>query len=134
MNDKPKDQRELLEFAGEIQRLMDARGVGGVVLLVSPTAAAWRHIIPAWAAIVPHPKGRGWIVQIRGSTPAGHDRTEATMHFLGVLRDMSRDCTELFARCFRMAKSQIELSGGAVEHEPFGRGAERPDPFGGKTE
>lgn len=131
MTAKPKDQAELIAFAEELEALMAARGVGGTLMLVSPTAAAWRHVLPEWAAIVPNEKRGGWIVQIRGSTPAGHERTEATMHFLGVLRDMARDCTELFGRCFRMAKMQIEMGGGEVDHAPFAGGAERPDPMGG---
>lgn len=113
-------QRALRIVTDEIEVLMAARGVGGVVLLVSPEAAAWKHVVPPWAAIRMHPKGL--VIEIRGSTPAGHERTEQTMHLLGTLRDMGGDVVNMYGRLFRLARSQIELMGGAVEHLAHGGG------------
>lgn len=126
-----EQQRQLRAVTEEIKALCDARNVGGVVMLVSEDAAAWLHVVPHWAAIARDPKG--FRIAIRGSTPAGLRRTESTMHMLGTLRDMASDCLNLYGRLFRVAKSQIEISGGDVAHEPFG-GGRRPDPQGGNLD
>lgn len=126
-------QRALRAVTEEVRALLDARRVGGVVLLVNEEAAAWLHVIPDWAAIERHPLG--FRIKLRGSTEAGRQRTEATFHLLGSLRDMASDVHNLFGRLFRMAKSQVEVHGGSVEHKPFderrGVGG-RPDPEGGR--
>lgn len=129
---KVESREDLERFGQALAALMREHDVGGAVFVVSKDAAAWAHALPPWAAIGPHPKGGGWIVQLRGSTPAGLEKTEATMHFLGVMRDLSNDCLNLFGRLFRLAAEQIKLTGGELVHTPFARGGERPDPFGGK--
>lgn len=132
-DDDQERERDLrVRIADEIEAIMRREGIGGVVMLVSKTHAAWRLVLPEWVAMVPDPKRQRWILQIRGSTPAGHERTELTFHFMGTLRDMARDVVELFGRMFRMGKAQLELSGGSVEHEPFA-GGQRIDPEGGKS-
>lgn len=124
------DQRKLRVVGDEIQQLCDARGVGGVVFLVSPLAASWTIVIPKWVGIVS--SEQGFVVQIRGSTEEGLQRTESTMHFIGSLRDILHDTYNMFARLFRTATEEIRKSGGEVEHATFGGGAgTRPDPEGG---
>jgi hypothetical protein len=129
MNDDQAERDLRIRVCDELESVLSREGIGGVVLVVSKTHAAWRLVLPEWVAIIP---GAGrWIVQLRGSTAAGRERTENTFHFMGVLRDMSHDANALFGRLFRLGKSQVELGGGVVEHEPFG-GGNRLDPEGGK--
>ena len=123
-------QRALRELLDELQAICHARGIGGSLLLVSEEAAAWRQVVPAWVALRSMPKG--FVLELRGSTPAGHARTVNTLHFIGSLRDMAGDCVNLWGRLFRQARGAIEAGGGELLHQPFGGAAHRPDPHGGK--
>lgn len=124
------DQRRLRAITEEVQALFERHQVGGVVMVASEQSAAWHQVIPSWAAIGTKPNG--FVVQIRGSTPAGVERTASTLGFIGSMRDMANDLLNLYGRLFRIAREQITLMGGELEHVPFGGGSHRPDPFGGK--
>lgn len=132
------DQRHLrLQVADEVEAVLKKYDVGGALLLVSKTSAAWRSIFPSWCGLQPDPV-HVLRLRMKGATPEDKDNASATMHFIATIREMCSDYQNLYGRIWRMAVDALQKQGAEVSHEPLGgktRGVGgRPDPMGGKVQ
>lgn len=128
-------QRFLREqVAEEIKEILTKHNLGGVVLLVSETAASWTTVHPKWSGLQPDPV---YGVRLRMGRKVPHVNTDATMHLIASIREMCGDYSNFYGRLWRMAVDALTKSGVTVEHKPLARRESvggRPDPFGGETE
>jgi hypothetical protein len=127
-------QRLLREsVADEIESVCKKYGVGGVMLLCSRTAAAWRTIFPEWCGLQPDPVH---VLRLRMSSSKPDDAS-CTLAFIANIREMCSDYANLYGRLWRQAVDALHAQGATVEHHPWNDGATvggRPDPMGGKVE
>ena len=126
------DQQRVRGVLDEIHALLDKHELGAVVLVNSKESAAWELVVRDWGAFRILEDGSFLLhLQIKKADPEATKRTERTLAFVGSIRDMSRDATELFGRMFRQVKQELAKSGNEVEHAVFPGGV-RLDPESGK--
>jgi hypothetical protein len=123
------DQHKLrVTVADEVERVFKKHNIGGIVVLVSPSSAAWRFVLPKWAMLAPH--ADGFILQVRGSTEAGRQATESTIHLVSSIRSICADWGSFFGRVHKQIKEQM---GDSLIDPPFSGTDSRPDKLGGKN-
>jgi hypothetical protein len=105
-NHDDRDQHRLrVTIADEVERVLKKYDLGGIVVLVSPSSAAWRFVLPKWAMLAPHPDG--FILQVRGSTEAGRVASESTVHLVKAIATICSDWGGLFSRMHKQIKEQL---------------------------
>jgi len=131
------DQMHLRQVVGdELEAVLRKYDAGGVLLLSSRTAAAWRSVFPSWCGLQPDPQAV-LRLRINSRTPEAQANADATMHFIAAVREMCSDYANFYGRLWRQAVDALKAQGAEVEHTPLGRApgvGGRPDPMGGKVE
>jgi hypothetical protein len=129
------DQVLLRQIIGdELEAVLKKYEVGGVLLLVSRTAAAWRSVFPAWCGLQPDPVH---VLRLRMGTKVPEVDADATMQLIASVREMCSDYANFYGRLWRQAVDALKAQGATVEHVPLGQAnavGGRPDPMGGKVE
>lgn len=120
----------------ELEAVLKKYEVGGVLLLVSRSAAAWRSVFPTWCGLQPDPEA---VLRLRMSskTPEAQDDANCTMHLIACVREMCSDYANFYGRLWRQAADALKAQGATIEHTPLARAnavGGRPDPLGGSIE
>lgn len=96
------------KVAQEIEDLMVRHNVGGVVLLASKQASAWRFVIPRWAALY-REEPNGWRFRWKKGE---QDKADVTAHLVMSVRDLTMHSAAFFHDLAKHLEAHVE-----VEHE-----------------
>lgn len=98
------------KVAQDIEDVMVRHSVGGVVLLASKEAAAWRFVIPSWAGL--YREGpNGWRFRWKKEQRA---KADLTAQLVLAIRDLAMHSAAYFYDLAKQLESSVE-----IDHEPI---------------
>lgn len=112
------DQRALRAFGRKLDEIMFEAGIGGVLLLTSKKSMSWMMSFPRWSGLTN--EGVNLRLRTKMSTPEGRENANATLGFIGDVRDLSFEIHGFFASFFKQIDRKLKDKGGSIEHPRIG--------------
>lgn len=98
--------------AQEIEDLMVRHDVGGIILLNSKEASAWRFVIPGWAGLYKEDAG-GWRFKWKKEE---REKADLTAHLVLRSRDMAMHVADFFQKLSTVLERQVAIDHDPIEH------------------
>lgn len=113
-------KRRFEAFGRELEQLMHAREVGGVLILASRELASWTLVMPKWGGLQIDALTGDMQVRINSMTPEAKALGDATIGFIASMRDIAAEVTSVFGSLFDLVRTSLRAQGADIILPPQG--------------